>query len=282
MAAGKTIALLFSSGAFGDCARHAILHAMNDEQVAKIKVYSNEKNMSTLDLANWKCGCKVDHGKEMKNSPNIHKVERIIIDVAKKDEMESSKLDLTDVDAVISGLGNRQMFLGDRVARKGTKNIVAAMKKAKVDRIIAMSSMGVNEDKPCMEWRSEGKFMAVLFNTVSRREYNDIAGMEKDLRANTDVNYLLVRPVGLGEDCVPRGEYFVQKKKGEDALGPNMAKSDVGRFLLDQCLVPTYEKRAVVIGADPAEAHASFADAGMDKKKEAEEEETTEKGNEEK
>ena len=266
-----TIAIFFSSGAFGDCARHAILHALDDERVAKILVYSSERNLPSLDEANWKCGCRKDHGAEMKKSPNFdQKVQLTTVDVTDAEEMTNGdKVDLSGVDAVISGLGNRQMFIGDRVARKGTKNIVVAMRDASVQRIVAMSSMGVNEDKPCMEWRSEGKFMAALFKTVSRREYKDIAGMEKDLMAtdDSDINYLLVRPVGLGEECVPRDEYFIQKKKFEDVLGPNMAKMDVGKFLLEEALDPTFERRAVVIGADPAEANASFAVAGMERKK---------------
>mmetsp|Transcript_12520 Transcript_12520/g.35813 ORF Transcript_12520/g.35813 Transcript_12520/m.35813 type:complete len:220 (+) Transcript_12520:82-741(+) len=211
----------------------------------------------------------------MKQSPNFdEKVELIAVDVTDAEEMSNSgKVDLRGVDAVISGLGNRQMFIGDRVARKGTKNIVMAMRDAAVQRIVAMSSMGVNDDKPCMEWRSEGKFMAALFKTVSRREYKDIAGMEKDLAATdaSDINYLLVRPVGLGEECVPRDEFFIQKKKFDDVLGPNMAKMDVGKFLVEEALDPTFERRAVVIGADPAEANASFAVAGMARKEEKEE-----------
>ena len=110
--------------------------------------------------------------------------------------------------------------------------------------------------------------MAALFKTVSRREYKDIAGMEKDLIATdaSDINYLLVRPVGLGEECVPRDEFFIQKKKFDDVLGPNMAKMDVGKFLVEEALDPTFERRAVVIGADPAEANVSFAVAGMERK----------------
>lgn len=83
-------------------------------------------------------------------------------------------------------------------------------------------------------------------------------------------SYLLVRPVGLGEECVPRREYFIQKKKFDDVLGPNMAKMDVGKFLVEESLDPTFERRAVVIGADPAEANASFAVAGMERKEDNE------------
>ena len=145
-----TLAVFFSSGAFGDCARHAILHALNDQRVAKILVYSSERNMPSLDEPNWKCGCRKDHGAEMKKSPNFdQKVQLITVDVTDAEEMTNGgKVDLSGVDAVISGLGNRQMFIGDRVARKGTKNIVVAMRDASVQRIVAMSSMGVNEDKP--------------------------------------------------------------------------------------------------------------------------------------
>ena len=201
-------------------------------------------------------------------------MEKTTVDVTNAREMQA-KCDLTDVDAVVSGLGNRQIWLGDRVARQGTRNIVAAMKRTNsCRRLIVMTSMGINEDKPGLEWRSEGKFMAFLFRTICRQEYNDLAGMENDLlnEAN-DLDYVLVRPLGLGERCIPRGEYFLQQQKGRDVLGPNMAKSDVGQFLLDQVIAPTYMKQAVVIGADPKEAYLSFMEAGMDAKKTEEKDE---------
>ena len=171
----------------------------------------------------------------MKKFPHFDdKVQIITVDVTDAAEMSSSgkKVDLNGVDAVISGLGNRQMFIGDRVARQGTKNIVAAMRDANVQRIVAMSSMGVNDDKPCMEWRSEGKFMAALFKTVSRREYKDIAGMKKDLIATdaSDISYLLVRPVGLGGECVPRGEYF-RRRNLTTSLVPIWPRWTLASFL---------------------------------------------------
>ena len=76
---GKTLAVFFSKGAFGDCARLSILAAMDDERVNKIKVYSAASTISTLHEANWKSEIKgnVDRGKELKESPNRHKVELI-------------------------------------------------------------------------------------------------------------------------------------------------------------------------------------------------------------
>ena len=122
-----TIAIFFSSGAFGDCARHAILHALEDDRVDKINVYASERNLPSLDEAYWKCGCKTDHGSETKKSPIFDdKVQLITVDVTDAAEMSSSgkKVDLNGVDAVISGLGNRQMFIGDRVARAKEQRIL--------------------------------------------------------------------------------------------------------------------------------------------------------------
>mmetsp|Transcript_44224 Transcript_44224/g.106981 ORF Transcript_44224/g.106981 Transcript_44224/m.106981 type:complete len:315 (+) Transcript_44224:313-1257(+) len=278
-----TIAIFFSSGAFGDCARHTILHAIQQSDVAKLKIYSNNAtNMASLQEANWKCGCHklvsaektdaIHHGEQfqqyLNDRGNTIVVEQTTVDVTNAREMEV-KCDLMGVDAVISGLGNRQIWLGDRVARHGTRNIVAAMKRtSNCRRLVVMTSMGINEDEPGLEWRSEGKFMAVLFRTICRREYKDLAGMETDLLNEADdLDYVLVRPLGLGEGCIPRGEYFLQKQKGQDVLGPNMAKSDVVRFLSDQAITPTYMKQAVVIGADPEEAYLSFMEADMEAKK---------------
>mmetsp|Transcript_25921 Transcript_25921/g.38397 ORF Transcript_25921/g.38397 Transcript_25921/m.38397 type:complete len:261 (+) Transcript_25921:69-851(+) len=260
MVAAKTIAIFFSRGAFGDCARHSILHALDDSRVGKIKVYST--SMSSLDEANWKCGCGVDHGAQLKDSPNSHKIERIPVKTLTGPLKEVSKeVDLQNVDAVISGIGNRQMFIGDRVAERGTENITSLMKQNGIERFVMMSSIGIKSDigndKPCMEWRVEGKFMAALFNTVSWREYNDLKGAEN--KANSSgVNFLAVRPVGLGEEVQPAGKYFIQNKKFEDALGANMAKADVGKFMVNEALQPTYHRKAVVIGADPKEAFIKF------------------------
>jgi hypothetical protein len=55
------------------------------------------------------CGCKQDHGAELKTSKHVDKIERIQIDPTDRKAMES--LDLTGTDAVISGLGNRRKYL---------------------------------------------------------------------------------------------------------------------------------------------------------------------------
>jgi hypothetical protein len=255
------LAVFFSKGAFGDCARHSILHALEDERVGKIRIYSSSPYL--LDEKWWMCGCKQDHGAELKTSKNVDKIERIQIDPTDRKAMES--LDLTGTDAVISGLGNRQMFLGDRVAKKGTQHIIHLMNKYGIKRLIMMSSMGINSkagnDKPAMEWRKEGKFMGALFNTICIREYRDLLAAENSVHDSTDIDYVIIRPVGLGEKVPPTGLYYVQTKKFEDVVGANMAKSDVGKFMLDEVLQPSIHNRAIVLGSDPKDAYKGWEES---------------------
>lgn len=98
------LAVFFSKGAFGDCARHSILHALNNESVGRIRIYSSSPLL--LDESWWKCGCKQDHGLELKNSKSKNKLETIQVDPSNRKAMKS--IDLSGVDAVISGLGNRR------------------------------------------------------------------------------------------------------------------------------------------------------------------------------
>jgi hypothetical protein len=128
-----------------------------------------------------------------------------------------------------------------------------------------MSSMGVNSkagnDKPAMEWRKEGKYMGILFSTICRREYRDLFAAENLVHDSTDIDYVIVRPVGLGEKVPPSGLYYVQKKKFEDVVGANMAKSDVGKFMLDQVLQPSIHNSAIVLGSDPKDAYKGWEES---------------------
>ena len=89
---------------------------------------------------------------------------------------------------------------------------------------------------------------------LSRGAYRDLTMMERLYRATTpdDVDYLFVRPCGLGEEVVPVGQWWLQKEKYKDAVGGNMAKLDCARCMVEECLNPTKHREAVVIGSDPA------------------------------
>lgn len=241
---GPVIAVLFSKGGLGDVGRHAVLAAIERDDVSKVKVISQRTEM--LEETKWKCGCANNHG----FTEEQHKRMEII---PIKDNWKSDiSQHFHGVDAVVSCLGTRQPFLGERYATVGSKAVVNAMKANGISRIVSISSMGLAEDYPSMEFHWAGNIMDGLFKTICRREANDLLGSEKNIKDESlNLDFLLVRPMGLAEDLAPSGEWFVQKQKHQDIVGTNIAKMDCGRFMVEEALNPTRHRTAVVVGGDP-------------------------------
>ena len=72
--------------------------------------------------------------------------------------------------------------------------------------------------------------------------------MERSYR-DSGLDYLLVRPVGIGEDVIPTNQWKIQTEKYKDTnLDGNMAKLDVARFMVNEVIEPSRHEDAVVIG----------------------------------
>lgn len=169
---------------------------------------------------------------------------------------------------VVSCLGHRQpgwkypeLKTKGLIAYDGNRQVIAAMGEAKVDRVVAISSFAINGDKSWPHWAS--KFMACLFMTCQRKAGKDLSKME-NAYSESNLDFLLVKPVGIGEEVVPVGHYYLQeagKKKVHDVasdtvmddevVGGNMAKMDVARFMVDEAVNPTLHKKSQVVGAKP-------------------------------
>jgi hypothetical protein len=151
---------------------------------------------------------------------------------------------------VVSCLGNRQPFIHDWVANEGNQAVIRGMKANNITRVVVMTSMGIEEDWPPLEFHFGGKILAGMFLTVCRRAFRDLTMMEREYR-KSNLNFLLVRPGGLGEDVVPTGKWYLQKEKHKDTFNVSVAKLDVARFMVEECLHPTIHAAAVVIGSEP-------------------------------
>eukprot|EP01083_Nonionella_stella_P032086 87806_1 len=101
-----------------------------------------------------------------------------------------------------------------------------------------------------------------VYSTFQRKAKKDLMAME-NAYSQSSLDYLLVKPVGIGEDVVPVGRYYLQeygKKKArdvangeiiDDIVGGNMAKMDVARFMVDEAVNPTLHKTSQTVGAKP-------------------------------
>lgn len=239
------LVILYSKGGLGDVGRHAVQAALErPNDIQEIKVLS--EHTETLEEDNWNCGCSTPH--------SFTDEERKRVAIIKIDSWEDESLleHFEGAGAVISCLGNRQMTLGDRVGGEGSRMVVKAMNHHKVSRAVVMSSAGVGDDWPPVEFHWSGKVLKFIFLSCGKKDYKDLTEAEEAFQSSKDVDYLIVRPLGLGEDAVPQKKWLVQKEKYKDkSLDINLAKLDCAHFMLEEALTPTRHKTAIVVGGVP-------------------------------
>ena len=248
---GASLVILYGIGGLSDVGRHAILAAMERKDVSKITVLTEFPEL--LDVSNWECGCPEPHTNPCGDKGGDERVTAIKIESHQQDLSEHFK----DADAVVSCLGHRQPGWINKdlkkrgvIATSGNKQVMQALEKAggMDKRVVVMSSVGIQEDWPPFEMHWAGKIMKLLFITNTRKPFNDLNDMEV-MYKESSLDYLFVRPAGLGEEVVPSGKWMLQKEKYKDPIGMNMAKLDCARYMVQEALEPTRHKSAVTIGS---------------------------------
>mmetsp|Transcript_80598 Transcript_80598/g.121111 ORF Transcript_80598/g.121111 Transcript_80598/m.121111 type:complete len:276 (-) Transcript_80598:85-912(-) len=248
---GASLVILYGIGGLSDVGRHAILAAMEKPEVSKITVLTEFPEL--LDLPNWECNCPKPHTNPSSKGGDDHDNRVNLVKIQNRQEDLSSHFQ--GATAVISCLGHRQPGWSNPdlkkrgiIAAEGNQQVIDAMTKAGIDRAVVMSSMGIQEDWPPVEFHWAGKIMKLLFKTNTRKAFKDLTEMEV-LYKKSSIDYVFIRPTGLGEEVVPVGKWMLQKEKYKDAVGMNMAKMDCARYMVQEALEPTRHKSAVVIGS---------------------------------
>lgn len=259
------LVVLYGIGGLSDVGRHAIIAALENPAIDKITVITEYPEK--LNEKNWDCNCPGGHTNPFDDPDAAPKLEMVKVDTW-KNEQQNIATHFTGAAGVVSCLGHRQpgwkypeLKTRGLIAYDGSKQVIAAMKEAKVERVVAISSFGINGDKSWPHWAN--KFMACLFKTFQRKAGKDLIRMEAAY-TESDLDYLLVKPVGIGEEVLPVGRYYLQeagKKKvydvesgatiDDEIVGGNMAKMDTARFMVDEAVKPTLHKKSQVVGAKP-------------------------------
>jgi nucleoside-diphosphate-sugar epimerase len=248
----KTLGVFFSSGDLGEVGMHVVAAALEraSDEVNEIRVFSN--HITSLDDRKWNCGCRTRHAFTERDRQRL---KLICLDCTK----DPLAIHLEGVDAVVSCLGNRKPFHPDCIAKAGTGRIVQAMMATDVRRLALLSSVGIAEDWPPMEWSREGGRLSGFFRTVCWTQYQDLSGAEQAVRLaeqlHADLDSLVVRTVLLGEHSPPSGKWFVQHQKHGDHPDHHLAKMDCARFLVQEAVHGTLSRRAVVVGGVPKQRH---------------------------
>ena len=121
---------------------------------------------------------------------------------------------------------------------KGTSNVIAAMKRQGVGRLVCISSSAVEPD-PALGI-VYGKIMRPL---LFKEMYADMSRMEHEVR-KSGLDWVIVRPSGLTVEPAS-GKYIL----GIDRIpkGWRIPREDVAEFVLDQLSDDRYLGRAVAI-----------------------------------
>lgn len=129
------------------------------------------------------------------------------------------------VDAVVSLLAPRPRRNG-RVYVEGTRNLADAAVRAGVRRFVAVSAEGAGVDPRSLPLG----YRLLLRLPVLARLYPDIARMERELSARSDLDWTLVAPAVLTNGTAT-GRYRI----GTDAAAPRglrLPRADLAEFLL--------------------------------------------------
>jgi putative NADH-flavin reductase len=149
---------------------------------------------------------------------------------------------------VISVLGAPYSFKPITIYSMGTANIIEAMRKSGVRRLLCTSSGAAN---PHYE-PQEGIFFGVLFkNTYGRTLYIDMRAMEQAVAA-TDVDWTIVRPAQLIETAS-----VTSYRLGPGYLlsnGTKTSRRDLADFMLREATANRYVRQHVAIATDVAVA----------------------------
>jgi len=103
-------------------------------------------------------------------------------------------------DAVICALGGGQDLKKTNVRAIGTINIISSMKKNKVDRLFAVTAMGVGDS-----WDTLSLVNKAFFATVLKSARDDHEAQESAIK-ESGLEWTIVRPSGL-QDGPRTGEY---------------------------------------------------------------------------
>lgn len=140
-------------------------------------------------------------------------------------------------DAVISCLGSNKMVAKSTQLEEMTQHIVASMEAHHVKRIVYTASAGINNELPGVG----GKMVMKMLQNVltDHRHAVDL------IQAHKDLQYTIVRPLGLTNDDYT-GEYR-EAKEGVPENARNIPRADVAHFILKALGDDTYIGESVGI-----------------------------------
>ncbi len=155
--------------------------------------------------------------------------------------IQGDVLDLAAVEQAVQGQDAVVCVLGaDRkgfIRAEGTKNIIRAMEKMDVRRLICQSTLGVGDSSGNLNfwWKY------IMFGLLLRPAYADHVRQEELVKASS-LDWTIVRPAAF-TDGDRTGEYRHGFSADDKAATLKISRADVADFLLKQLTDDTYLRK---------------------------------------
>jgi uncharacterized protein YbjT (DUF2867 family) len=162
------------------------------------------------------------------------------LEVIEGDARDAASIDraVQGVDAVVAAFGPRSLKKSD-IQETLARNLVPAMKKHGVRRLVNLSAWGAGESA-----RNAGLFFALLRRTLLNRVYEDKERGELVL-LDPSLDYVNVRP-GRLIDSPARGG--VKASLDGTGLKQHLTRDDLAAFMIDQLRSDDWLKRSPLVG----------------------------------
>ena len=133
-----------------------------------------------------------------------------------------------------------------RWCESGAIAVMGAMKNKGLQRLVMLSSFGIGEKH--LPTSAFTIFWQFLLSTAFRSTKKDLVAMEKAVM-DSNLDYLLVRPMGLTPEEPPKGKWHLLTGPGQGKFKSiSVSKEDVAAFMLKECREPTIHRAGVTIG----------------------------------
>jgi putative NADH-flavin reductase len=160
--------------------------------------------------------------------------------VLKGNALEASSLDAAVVgqDVVLSALGTRSSK-PTTLFSESTHNIIGAMDKHGVRRLVCITGVGVGDSKGHVGFLYD----RIIRPFVVKNVYEDKERQEEEIK-QSDLEWVIVRPAQLTDEPA-RGKYGVYL--GGSYKAKTISRADVANFMLAQLSEDTYVHKTPVI-----------------------------------
>lgn len=142
-------------------------------------------------------------------------------------------------DAVLSAIGAPALKTGT-VRSTGTRNIVLAMEKAGVRRLICQTSLGYGDSRATLD-RTPFYFKYIIVPFFLRKGFADHA-LQEDHIKRSKLDWTIVRP-GTLTDGPRTGAYRHGFESNDRTVKAEVSRADVADFMLKQLADATYLRR---------------------------------------